>query len=229
MKEKIFKYKKAILIVSVIIIIFCISIYLDNSNENLKTVKKEKQKSVVIEVTTTKQEERYFIDIKGAVKNPGVYEVNSNYRIIDAINIAGGLSKYADTSVLNLGKKIKDQMVIIIYTKAEISNFKKKNEVITTSSDCSSSECICPDTINDACITTSTPSTNSTTTISGKVSINTANIAQLQTLTGIGETKAQAIIDYRIKNGDFKKIDDLLNVSGIGAATYDKIKENITL
>lgn len=232
MKENIIKYKKPILLILIIIIIFCVFMYIDNNNK-IETKSKESLKSVTLtEKNTTILSNKVYVDIKGAVKKPGVYEIESNYRVIDVVNIAGGFTKYADTSVINLGKKIKDQMVIIIYTKSEIANFKKKNQIIMVNNDCPTTECICPDITNDACITTSTTTTNTTqttTTKSSKVSINTGTIDELQTLTGIGLTKAQAIIDYRTSNGNFTKLEDLLNVSGIGTSTYDKIKDYITL
>lgn len=235
MKEKIFRFKKPIIAIALILIIFGITLYTDSNNE-IKTESKESLKSAVVTETTKKANDKVYIDIKGAVKKPGVYEMDSNYRVIDVVNVAGGFTKYADTSVINLGKKIKDQMVIIIYTKSEITNFKKKNQILVVNSDCPTTECVCPDTINDACITTTTSTTTSTTTTqqntsttSSKVSINRGTIDELQTLTGIGLTKAQAIIDYRTTNGNFTKLEDLLNVSGIGTSTYDKIKDYITL
>lgn len=232
MKEKLIRYKKPVLLILIIIIIFCVSMYIDNDNK-IETKSKENLKSAtIVEKNTTTLRNKIYVDIKGAVKKPGVYEIESNYRVIDVVNVAGGFTKYADTSVINLGKKIKDQMVIIIYTKSEIASFKKKNQIILVNSDCPTTECICPDITNDACITTSTTTTNTTqttTTKSSKVSINTGTIDELQTLTGIGLTKAQAIIDYRTNNGNFTKLEDLLNVSGIGTSTYDKIKDYITL
>ena len=93
---------------------------------------------------------KYNIDIKGAVKNPGVYNVDSNLTINDVIKIAGGLTKEADTSVINLAKKITDEMVIIIYTKEEV----KKSNIVDTVVKVVEKECVCPNIQNDGCLNT---------------------------------------------------------------------------
>ena len=167
------------------------------------------------------------VDIKGAVKNPGVYEVEENSRVSDVIDISGGLTNEADTSVINLSKNVIDEMVIIIYTKDEIEEMKKGS----TSIKYIEKECICPKLENDACIENSIdniPNNNSSSTDS-KISLNNASIDELMTLDGIGEKKAQAIIEYRNKNGGFKSIEEILEVDGIGSATYEKIKDRLTI
>ena len=136
-------------------------------------------------------------------------------------------------------------MVIIIYTKDQIKE-AKKTELLSTES---SGSCVCPKISNDACInsksknnnTSSVKNNNTTsknttskesTTSSNKnelVNINTATKEELQTISGIGEGKAQAIIDYREENGNFNSIEDILNVSGIGESIYEKIKDHITV
>lgn len=113
-------------------------------------------------------------------------------------------------------------MVIIIYSKDEVTNFKKTKEIEQQVQD----QCIQKDENslkNDACIS-SNKNTNTT-----KVSINNASIEELMTLPGIGESKAKDIIDYRTKNGPFKKLEDLKNIPGIGENVYNNLKENITL
>ena len=111
-------------------------------------------------------------------------------------------------------------MLIIIYTKKELNNYKKESE-----QSCVKYECICPNIENGACINTSSDTKTST----GKISINSASKEELMTLTGIGNSKAQAIIDYRKENGPFKSIDDLSNVKGISTSIINKIKNQITL
>ena len=166
------------------------------------------------------------VDIKGAVKNPGVYEVEENSRVSDVIDISGGLTNEADTSVINLSKNVVDEMVIIIYTKDEINEMKKGS----TSIKYIEKECICPKLENDACIENiidNVPDNNSSST-SGKISLNNASLDELMTLDGIGEKKAQAIIEYRKKHS-FKSIEEILEVDGIGTATYEKIKDRLTI
>lgn len=164
--------------------------------------------------------ENYKVDIKGEILTPGIYTLKSNSRVIDVIEMSGGLTENADTSVINLSKKITDEMVIIIYSKSEVKDFEKTKETEKIVQE----KCIKKDENalkNDACITDSAKT-------SGKVSINTATKEELMTLTGIGDSKAEDIIKYREENGPFKTIEDIKNVSGIGDSLFAKIKENIT-
>ena len=116
-------------------------------------------------------------------------------------------------------------MVIIIYTKKEIKEMKKG----TTTVKYIEKECICPKLENNACIENSITNNDVETKDNQKISINKANLSQLTTLSGIGESKAKAIIEYREKNNGFKSIEELKKVSGIGESTYEKIKDNITV
>ena len=142
-----------------------------------------------------KHDEKIFVDVKGAVKHPGVFETTKDKRVKDLIEEAGGLLDDADTSTLNLSQKVKDQMVIYVLKHGE------KPKQISDSGTSSSSG----DVIN----------------------INTANLEQLMKISGVGKTKAEAIISYREKNGDFKKKEDITKVHGIGKATFEKIKDKI--
>ena len=125
-------------------------------------------------------------------------------------------------------------MYIIIYTKDEIYNYKQNNEGVNDIK-CASMECVCPDVSNDACINSASTGNSSPSSEDGnkvidddsKVSINSATKEELMKLEGIGEVKAEAIIKYRQENGSFKSVEELKNVSGIGDAVYDKIKDNI--
>ena len=192
-------------------------------------------KDVVVEKETDKESVKEVkVDVKGAVNKPGVYTLKSDKRVIDAINMAGGLTDEADTSLINLSKKLTDEMVIDIYTKAEMQD---QNQVCPP--------CECPE-LSDACIESSssasdvsendsessketTKENSKQTNTNKKISINTGTLEELQTLDGIGETKAKAIIGYRETNGAFKKIEEIKNVSGIGDSTYEKIKDRITI
>ena len=186
------------------------------------------EKKEVVKKNKVKDEKEvidyYSVDIKGEVMLPGIYSMKSNSRVIDVIEEAGGLTENADTTVINLSKKIKDEMVIIVYSKEQVLNFaetKKEEEYLQN-------KCIQVDEnslVNDACIN----SDNSNSVSSGKININKASKDELMTLNGIGEAKARDIISYREKNGNFKTIEEIKNVPGIGESIYASIKENITV
>ena len=142
-----------------------------------------------------KHDEKIFVDVKGAVKHPGVFETTKDKRVKDLIEEAGGLLDDADTSTLNLSQKVKDQMVIYVLKHGE-----KPKQISDGGSSSSNTDVI---------------------------NINTANKEQLMKISGVGKTKAEAIISYREKNGDFKKKEDITKVRGIGKATFDKIKDKI--
>ena len=182
--------------------------------------KKELKKETKVEV-----EETYKVDIKGEINNPGIYSMNKDKRVMDVIAEAGGLTENANTSVINLSKKIKDEMVIIIYSNEEVNDFKKTKAIEKQVEE----KCIQKDEnalINNACITQQeTKETIST----DKVNINTASIEELTKLTGIGESKAKEIIKYRETNNGFKSIEELTSISGIGENIFAQIKENITV
>ena len=126
-----YRYRKQIIIGIIIFIIITLSItipiiMLSNKKE------KKKEKPIVLEKKTTKKKktnkkeiEEYKVDIKGQINMPGIYSLKSNSRVIDVITLSGGLTENADTSVINLSKKIKDEMVIIVYSYDEVANFKK--------------------------------------------------------------------------------------------------------
>lgn len=186
----------------------------DNSNE-ITLVKKKTKKKEKIEVN-----EEYQVDIKGQIASPGIYKVNSNLRVMDVIIKAGGLTENADTSVINLSKKVSDEMVIIVYSREEVERFKEVKEIEKQVND----KCNQPDEnslINNACI-------ESSSNTSSKISINTGTLEELMTLPGIGESKAKDIISYRESNGPFNTIEDITKVTGIGESIFAKIKENIT-
>ena len=148
------------------------------------------------EKAENRHDEKIFVDVKGAVKHPGVFETTKDKRVKDLIEEAGGLLDDADTSTLNLSQKVKDQMVIYVLKHGEKP--KQMTESGTTSS--SSGEVI---------------------------NINTANKEQLMKISGVGKTKAEAIIAHREKNGNFKKKEDITKVRGIGKSTFEKIKDKI--
>ena len=227
------KYK-IIIFTSILILFILIGIILFISNNKKSSVKVEipvkKEKNVKEEKNKTVK-----IDIKGMVNKPGVYELLEGERVWDVIVKAGGLADGANTSYINLSKKVTDEMVIIIYSNDEVDKFKEEKDNVVYIK----YECECIDNINDACInekdTVNTngvekkKESNKEGKSDGLVSINTATKEELMTLSGVGESKAEAIISYREENGLFEKLEDIMNVSGIGQAAYSKIKDNIKL
>ncbi len=191
----------------------------------------KKENNIVINENYTSDNETELIDnvdnhekklnIKGAVVNPGVYSFNEGERVIDAINKSGGLLENADTSVINLSKNLFDEMVIVVYTIDEVNEMKGKNILIQYVE----KECNCPTLSNDACLSNDSVKESD----SSKISINNASVEELTKLSGIGESKAKSIVEYRNEHGLFSSIDEILNVSGIGEALFEKIKDNITI
>lgn len=209
-------------ILFIIILLICLS--KENNSTILEPINQQPEK------IEQKQKTTYKVDIKGAVVNPGVYEMEEESRVEDVIEKSGGLTSDADTSVLNLSKSVKDEMVIIIYTTKELDSMRKGNTTIKYIE----KECICPKLENDACIeekitNEENNTANGNTSSNGKISLNNASVTELTKLTGIGEKKAQAIIEYRNQNGGFKTIEEITKVSGIGASTFEKIKDQLTL
>jgi competence protein ComEA len=152
---------------------------------------------------------------------PGVYSVSCDKNVNDVIEMAGGLTENADTSVTNLAKKINNEMVIIIYTHEEVEN----SNIVDTVVKVIEKECVCPNIQNDSCINTEI--TGNIGEENGLVNINTATLEELMSVPGIGEAKARAIIEYR-KNSVFLVLEDLLNVQGIGEKIYETIKVYLT-
>ena len=231
--KKFLNKKYLIIGVIVLIVIIGLVIYLNTKESNVlaEEIKEEDIKEIV-EVDSDTLEKCYVkVDVKGYVNNPGLYELECDNRVIDAINKAGGLKKNANTSVINLSKKVFDQMVIIIYSDNEVRDFIKVKEEEKIKEE----KCINNNTTsvkNNACIESSNSDKEveeDTTTSSKKVSLNNATLEELMTLSGIGESKAKAIIKYREEENVFKSIEDIMNISGIGTSLFEKIKDNITI
>ena len=143
-----------------------------------------------------------FVDIDGAVKNPGVYKVSEGTRLFQVIDLAGGLTEDASTDSLNRAEAVYDGQKITVYS--------------------SDTEGYSQDDMGGG-----VPAEKGIT--GGKVNINTADSVTLQTIPGIGPSKAARIIEYRESQGRFKKIDDIKNVTGIGDMTFENIKDYITV
>ena len=178
-----------------------------------KTIIKENNISVA---SDSKKEEVIYVDIKGSVKTPGVYKLNSDARVIDAIEASGGVTKDANTRFTNLSKALSDGDVIIVYSNKEINEAKKETA--------SEVPCVCEEVKNDACY-----KETETGKLSSKININTASVEELKTLNGIGDSKAKAIVEYRTVKGKFNNIEQIKDVNGISETIFNKIKDNITV
>jgi len=225
--KNIIKYKKIIILIIIVLVILALAF--------LFQPKKIEAKKTELKINTIQEEvvEKIKVDIKGAVNNPGVYEIDKLSRVIDLINLSGGLKENANTKIINLSKSLEDQMVIIIYTNEEIEEYLNKNNTPKIEYIYLEANCVCPDSNNDSCITKnnlgvdsiSSETQNDTPDV---ININTASKEQLMTLSGIGESKANKIIEYRNKT-PFSNIIDIKNVTGIGDSIFEKIKEKITV
>jgi len=153
----IYENKKKILAISVLVIVFMLSLTLlivksldkkSKSEENILLYEPlEEEKSEDQEEQEKTEKEYYFVDIKGYVNSPGVYSLEKGMRIVDAINKAGGLKENANTSLLNLSREIFDEMVIVVYSESEINEYQKIEEKVSETKE------ICTQIIqNDACV-----------------------------------------------------------------------------
>ena len=210
------KQKKIILIIILVIaLITYYYLYTKNNteeinNENLEITNNETQEE-------SKEEEKIVVHITGAVNKEGIVELQTGARIADAIEKAGGAKENADIKNINLATVLEDGMKVHIPTVEET---RANNENIESSEKFANSQ-----------VTTATqiPDTSSNTKKQGKININTATEEELDTLPGIGPSTAAKIIEYRKENGKFKNIEEIKEVSGIGDAKYEKIKELIII
>ncbi|WP_460054540.1 helix-hairpin-helix domain-containing protein [Pseudolactococcus yaeyamensis] len=178
--------------------------------QSVTTLKSEqptvKQSNESQKSETSKQ---IMVDIKGAVKKPAVYKIDSNARVNDVVTLAGGLTDQADGKSINLAQKVTDEMIIYVANIGENVRVVPSS-VATTEKNATGQEAATP-------------------ASSDKVNINTAEHAQLQTLNGVGAKRAQDIIDYREQNGPFKTPEDLGKVSGFGEKMIEKLKASISV
>lgn len=201
--ESIIGDKKALIKIFSIVLILLIAVILRIHDEN--------KADITIESTDTAEELEYseesgnvgtaviFVDIGGAVENPGVYQVSKDTRLFEVIDMAGGLTEDADTDHVNRASFVEDGQKIIIPEQG--SDY--------------------PDGL------ASTPPASSADS-TGLININTASVDDLKTLNGIGDVMAERIIEYRSSNA-FKSKEDIMSVDGIGSKIYEKIKDHITV
>lgn len=163
----------------------------DSSSE--KEVKKEEKEE-------SAEQDLITVDVKGAVKSPGIYDLPVGSRVHDAVQKAGGLTEEADSKSLNLAQKVSDEALVYVPTKGEEAASQQ-----TASG--------------------TTPSTSK----EKKINLNKASLEELKQVKGLGGKRAQDIIDHREANGRFKSVDELKKVSGIGAKTIEKLKDYVTV
>ncbi|MGN1337847.1 MAG: helix-hairpin-helix domain-containing protein [Candidatus Coprovivens sp.] len=219
--------KKDILIIILIVIILGLGglIFISLNKKDEKCVDEvvvEKKEEVSIEEDNEEIEViEYYVDIKGAVKKPGVYKVVKGSIVNDVIGLAGGLKSNANTKYINLSYEVNNHDVINIYTNNEVKNSSIKMECSCPSLDISSCD-------NSSIVTNNGTINNNGSSVNDKVNINSASKEELMSISGIGESKALAIIEYRNSN-KFNSIEDIKNVSGIGDSLYNTIKDSITV
>jgi competence protein comEA helix-hairpin-helix repeat region len=160
-----------------------------------------------VEETTTMMPQNCYVDIKGEILRPGVYEFSCESRLQEVIKKAGGFTEEADETKINLAQKITDQMQIIVPNL----HSKQEDEVTEENSGKGSSS-----------------STNPSHSKQGTVNINAATLEELQTIKGIGKKKAEAILQYRKEHGPFRTKEDLLQVKGIGKKALEAIESQVT-
>ncbi|MGH1701036.1 helix-hairpin-helix domain-containing protein [Enterococcus lactis] len=146
-----------------------------------------------------------YTDIKGSVKEPGIYSFSSEERVYDVLKRAGGILEEADSDRINFSAKIEDQQVLYIPAVGEEP----------------------PEHLNQSASPEGKQSTADTEP--SKININTASPSELQQIPGIGSVKAQEIIRFREENGSFQKVEDLQEISGIGEKTVEKLKNFVTI
>ena len=161
-------------------------------SKDLSTEKEVKEEPVEQDLIT--------VDVKGAVKSPGIYDLPVGSRVNDAVQKAGGLTEQADSKSLNLAQKVSDEALVYVPTKGEEAASQQTGS-----------------------------GTTSLTSKEKKVNLNKASLEELKQVKGLGGKRAQDIIDHRETNGKFKSVEELKKVSGIGAKTIEKLKDYVTV
>ena len=161
-------------------------------SKDSSTEKEVKEESVEQDLIT--------VDVKGAVKSPGIYDLPVGSRVNDAVQKAGGLTEQADSKSLNLAQKVSDEALVYVPTKGEEAASQQAGSGAPSS-----------------------------TSKEKKINLNKASLEELKQVKGLGGKRAQDIIDHRESNGKFKSVDELKKVSGIGAKTIEKLKDYVTV
>ena len=209
-KRWLMEYKKVLSIIggvlAVIVIIFAGRGMMASPTKE-KVMVTNAMNTTRVEETTAMMPQNCYVDIKGEVLQPGVYEFSCESRIQEVIKKAGGFTEEADETKINLAQKITDQMQIIV------PNLHSKQEGGVTEGNSEKGNS-----------SNTTPSNSK----QGTVNINTATLEELQTIKGIGKKKAEAILQYRKEHGAFRTKEDLLQVKGIGKKALEAIESQVT-
>ncbi|WP_233189627.1 MULTISPECIES: helix-hairpin-helix domain-containing protein [unclassified Sporosarcina] len=168
--------------------------------ESMETTVQNKELEAPIELVAEAVSVAILVDVKGAVKHPGLYSMQDGDRLLDAVDKAGGYTEAADTRLLNHAQRLQDESVIYVPIAGE-----------------------------EPPVYEQPASSSSTDSSTAKVNINTANESDFQTLPGIGPAKAMAIVQYREEHGPFSQLDGIKSVSGIGDKTFEKLEPLIIL
>ena len=208
-KRWLMEYKKVLSIIGgvlAVIVIILVGRGMMASSMKEKVMVTNAVNTTRVEETTTIMPQNCYVDIKGEVLRPGVYEFSCESRMQEVIKKAGGFTEEADETKINLAQKITDQMQIIV------PNVHSKQEDGLTEGN------------SEKGSSTNTSVSNSK---QGTVNINTATLEQLQTIKGIGKKKAEAILQYRKEHGAFRTKEDLLQVKGIGKKALEAIESQV--
>ena len=209
-KRLLMEYKKVLSIIGgvlAVIVIILVGRGMMASPTKEKVMVTNAVNTTRVEETTTMMPQNCYVDIKGEVLRPGVYEFSCESRIQEVIKKAGGFTEEADETKINLAQIITDQMQIIV------PNLHSKQEGGVTEGNSEKGN------------TSNTTPSNSK---QGTVNINTATLEELQTIKGIGKKKAEAILQYRKEHGAFRTKEDLLQVKGIGKKALEAIESQVT-
>lgn len=210
--QKLKKEQKIKIAITLFVIIIAIFYYIYSQNQKEIFFEESKQENEVQERTEETENKKIIVHVSGAVKNEGIVELEEGARVANAIEKAGGVRDDAYTKDINYALKLEDGMKIYVPT---IEESKQEKEEVNINSESS-----------NYIISSNNTKTNENSN-GQKVNINNADESELDELPGVGPSTAQKIIQYRKENGEFKSIDELKNVSGIGEAKFQKIKDLI--
>lgn len=238
-KEKLMEIDKEYIVIGVILVTILTYIIITGKADKKDVQEEQKQAEIKEEEKQEESKQKIYVHIDGMVKKPGLIELKEDARLNDAIEKAEGLTDKADTELINLAMQLEDGTKIYIPSiddrkrNEENKQVEEENNENKLNDDNGIIKIGKEELDNNTKTNVSKVSTKKSNSHAknenGKVNINKASKDQLMTLKGVGNSTADKIIEYRNKEGGFKKIEQLLEVSGIGESKFNKIKENIIL